>query len=46
MEASATCASISDIAEELFDQIIAPDPKETAGIGGDNMTCMIVEFKW
>ena len=36
--------AISEISEELFDAIISPDPQKTGGIGGDNMTCMIVRF--
>jgi len=33
------------IAEQLMDACIAEDPKLTMGIGGDNMTAMIVRWK-
>mmetsp|Transcript_30876 Transcript_30876/g.72136 ORF Transcript_30876/g.72136 Transcript_30876/m.72136 type:complete len:387 (-) Transcript_30876:42-1202(-) len=36
---------LSDICNAIFDNCIAEDPKQSAGIGGDNMTCMIIEFK-
>lgn len=35
----------SKICEEVFDRCISTDPKQTAGIGGDNMTCTIVTIK-
>jgi serine/threonine protein phosphatase PrpC len=38
-------ASISEIVEELLDKCISPDPKETQGLGCDNMTCVIVDLK-
>lgn len=31
--------------EEMFDQICATDILSSSGIGTDNMTCVIVEFK-
>eukprot|EP00944_MAST-04C_sp_MAST-4C-sp1_P003960 g3960.t1 len=34
--------SPGQIAEEVFDHCISDDPKTTRGIGGDNMTCIIV----
>ncbi|KAH8048382.1 protein serine/threonine phosphatase [Aureococcus anophagefferens] len=34
------------IAEQIFDRCIADDPKTTQGIGGDNMTAVIVKFNW
>ena len=34
--------SPAQIAEEVFDYCIADDPKTTRGIGGDNMTCIII----
>jgi protein phosphatase 1G len=34
--------SPAQIAEEIFDYCIADDPKTTRGIGGDNMTCIII----
>lgn len=33
------------IAEQLLDACLAEDPKETRGVGCDNMTCVIVVFK-
>ena len=31
-----------EIVREIFDHCVADDPRKTQGIGGDNMTCMIV----
>mmetsp|Transcript_3025 Transcript_3025/g.9421 ORF Transcript_3025/g.9421 Transcript_3025/m.9421 type:complete len:351 (-) Transcript_3025:449-1501(-) len=39
-----TAPSLSAIAEQLFDRCIAANPRETRGIGGDNMTCLIVQL--
>lgn len=36
---------LSNCVEELFDQICAADILSSSGIGTDNMTCVIVEFK-
>lgn len=36
---------ISDVVEELLDKCMSPDPKETQGLGCDNMTCVVVELK-
>ena len=36
---------LSRIAEELMDNCMAEDPKKTSGIGGDNMTALVVQFK-
>ena len=36
---------LGKISEQVFDHCIADDPKLTKGIGGDNMTCMIVNLK-
>ena len=33
------------IAEATFDACISEDPRRTAGIGGDNMTCVIVDVR-
>jgi hypothetical protein len=33
------------VAEQLFDECITEDPKKTQGLGGDNMTCIIVALK-
>ena len=35
---------VSEIAEQIFDRCMAEDPKLTGGIGGDNMTAIIVRF--
>ena len=32
------------IAEQVFDECISEDPRKTQGIGGDNMTCVIVQL--
>jgi protein phosphatase 1G len=32
------------ICEQIFERCIATNPRETRGIGGDNMTCIIVQF--
>jgi serine/threonine protein phosphatase PrpC len=34
---------LHEICEELMDNCLAIDPKATFGLGGDNMTCMIVK---
>merc|ERR1711935_912918 len=34
-----------EIGRELLDEIISDDPRITQGIGGDNMTIMIVDFQ-
>jgi len=36
---------LSQIIEDMFEKIIAPDVQSTGGIGCDNMTCVIVQFK-
>eukprot|EP00184_Porphyridium_aerugineum_P006421 CAMPEP_0184694404 /NCGR_PEP_ID=MMETSP0313-20130426/2382_1 /TAXON_ID=2792 /ORGANISM="Porphyridium aerugineum, Strain SAG 1380-2" /LENGTH=485 /DNA_ID=CAMNT_0027152695 /DNA_START=459 /DNA_END=1916 /DNA_ORIENTATION=+ len=36
--------SLSKICEQVFDQCISEDPRRTSGLGGDNMTCVIVQF--
>jgi protein phosphatase 1G len=35
---------LSRIAEELMDNCMAEDPKKTSGLGGDNMTAMVVQI--
>ena len=35
----------ASIAEELFDHCMADDPKQSSGLGGDNMTCIVVQLK-
>jgi len=37
--------SLSKICEEVFDHCISEDPRRTSGLGGDNMTCVIVQFQ-
>ena len=37
--------TVSKICEAIFDRCIAANPRETRGIGGDNMTCLIVQYK-
>ncbi|KAJ8609843.1 hypothetical protein CTAYLR_008134 [Chrysophaeum taylorii] len=36
---------LSAICEELLDHCLATNPRESRGIGGDNMTCIIIQFK-
>ena len=36
---------VSQVVEEMFDKIIASDVASSGGIGCDNMTCVIVQFK-
>lgn len=36
---------LSRIIEEMFDMIVAPDIYTETGVGCDNMTCVIVQFK-
>lgn len=36
---------VSTVAEELLDACLADDPRKSAGIGGDNFTCLIVQLK-
>lgn len=31
-----------EIVNEIFKECVSSDPRHTAGIGGDNMTCLIV----
>lgn len=38
-------ALISECIEVLFDKITATDLMQSGGVGTDNMTCVIVEFK-
>eukprot|EP01045_Picozoa_sp_COSAG04_P000419 COSAG04_NODE_9_length_43480_cov_106.113806_32_plen_61_part_00 len=38
--------SPASVAEAVFDECISDDPKQTQGLGGDNMTCVIVQFKY
>ncbi|CAN0473764.1 unnamed protein product [Ectocarpus sp. 12 AP-2014] len=34
--------SLSKVCEEVMDACISDDPRRTTGIGGDNMTCIVV----
>ena len=43
-ERIAAGAPLPAIAEQLMDACLAQDPKQTGGIGGDNMTCLVVQF--
>jgi serine/threonine protein phosphatase PrpC len=36
---------LSKIVEDIFDNIISPDYTETQGLGCDNMTGMVIQFK-
>lgn len=38
-------ARVSQVIEEMFDKIIASDVASSGGIGCDNMTCVVVQFK-
>mmetsp|Transcript_1565 Transcript_1565/g.2531 ORF Transcript_1565/g.2531 Transcript_1565/m.2531 type:complete len:89 (+) Transcript_1565:716-982(+) len=33
------------ICEEMMDDCLAEDPRKTTGIGGDNMTCVVVQLQ-
>lgn len=35
---------LSEILEELLDNCVSPDPRQTQGLGGDNMTAILVVF--
>ena len=35
---------VSKVIEEMFDKNIATDIMSSAGVGTDNMTCVVVEF--
>lgn len=35
----------TDIGEQMLNDIISEDPRATQGIGGDNMTIMIIDLK-
>jgi serine/threonine protein phosphatase PrpC len=37
--------SLTEIGIELLDFIISEDPRATQGIGGDNMTLMIIDLQ-
>ena len=37
--------ALEEIVSEIFDACISEDPKTTGGLGGDNMTAIIVRLK-
>lgn len=37
--------NLSSVIEEMFDDIVAKELEESNGIGTDNMSCIVVEFK-
>ena len=37
--------SLAALVEEMLDSILASDVASSGGIGCDNMTCIIIEFK-
>ena len=37
--------SLSNLVEGMLDQICATDVASSGGIGCDNMTCIVIEFK-
>jgi len=36
---------LSSAVEDVFDKIIASDVASSGGIGCDNMTCVVIQFK-
>mmetsp|Transcript_99009 Transcript_99009/g.284568 ORF Transcript_99009/g.284568 Transcript_99009/m.284568 type:complete len:437 (+) Transcript_99009:78-1388(+) len=36
---------MQEVIEDLLDACLSPDPKATQGLGGDNMTCLVVKFE-
>lgn len=37
---------LGTIAEAIMDACLSPNPRDSGGIGCDNMTCTVVEFVW
>ena len=37
--------SLSKVCEEVMDACLSDDPRRTTGIGGDNMTCIVVRVR-
>jgi serine/threonine protein phosphatase PrpC len=35
----------TEIGKQMLDEILSDDPRATQGIGGDNMTIMIIDFQ-
>ena len=40
-----TCSTLNQICREMLDDILSIDPRVTQGIGGDNMTLMIIDLQ-
>lgn len=36
---------VSNVIENIFEEICAKDILSSSGVGTDNMTCVVVEFK-
>lgn len=45
MASRSTKEKLNEPIERMFDEIIATDILSSSGVGTDNMTCVIVEFK-
>ena len=45
LKARKASSPISKCIEDLFERIIATDILSSAGIGTDNMTCIVIELK-
>ena len=43
-DTAATGAELSAICEQVMDRCLSEHPQKTAGLGTDNMTCLIVQF--
>lgn len=44
-ELSPPRGQITDVIETIFEEIVAKDILSSSGVGTDNMTCLVVEFK-
>jgi serine/threonine protein phosphatase PrpC len=44
-QAESTRSLCVRVCEEVIDACLAEDPRKSTGIGGDNMTCMVVQLK-
>jgi hypothetical protein len=45
LKTKTTKEGLAEIGKEMFDSIVATDVASSAGIGCDNMTCIVIEFK-
>ena len=45
MAAQSDTTPLTKVIEDMFDRIIAKDILSSAGLGTDNMTCIIVQLK-